>query len=404
MKIETDPKKISEILTRSIADILPSKEGLRTLLCSGQQLRLYIGADATGPALHLGHATNYQLLERLRKLGHKIFILIGDFTARIGDPTDRTATRKQLTRDEVKKNVKTWKKQLEPIIDFKTKNNPAEIVYNHTWLSKLTFEDVIELASNFTVQQMLERDMFQKRIKEEKPIYVHEFFYPLMQGYDSVMLDVDVEVCGTDQTFNALAGRTLMKKIKNKEKYVVTTTLLENPMTGIKMMSKSAGTGVFLTDTAANMYGKIMAQPDENMIQLFVDCTYVSLPEIEDIKNTLVTNALNPRDVKMRLAYEITRMYHGEKFAKKAEQDFVKVFQKRETPQHIPEKTLKVSANLLESLVLTGLAPSKSEARRLLQHNAVKLNNLKVNNPELRMHDGDEIRVGKRKWVKIHLA
>ena len=283
-KVITDKKKIEEVLNRSIAEILPSKQAFRDALMSGKQLKIYIGADATGPALHLGHATNYMVLERLRQLGHKVVILIGDFTARIGDPTDKLAVRQQLTRDDVKQNVKTWLTQLQPIIDLKDKKNPVEIVYNHDWLSKLDFEDIINLASNFTVQQMLERDMFEKRIAEEKPIYLHEFFYPLMQGYDSVELDVDAEMCGTDQKFNALVGRSLMKKLKNKEKFVIITTLLENPVTGEKMMSKSLGTGVFLDESADNMYGKLMAQPDENLPQLFIDCTYVCIEEIEKIK------------------------------------------------------------------------------------------------------------------------
>ena len=191
MKVNTDSKKIKEVLTRSIAYILPTKEDFERLLLSGKQKKIYLGVDPTGPALHLGHATNYMVLERFRQLGHKVIILIGDFTARIGDPTDRSAARIRLNRDQIEKNVKTWLTQISPLIDLKNKENPPEIVYNHDWLSKLTFEDVVDLASNFTVQQMLERDMFEKRIAEEKPIHLHELFYPLMQGYDSVVLDVD---------------------------------------------------------------------------------------------------------------------------------------------------------------------------------------------------------------------
>ena len=215
MKISKDEEKIDELISRSVVEILPSKEGFKELLLSGKKIRFYIGTDATGTSLHLGHATNYMVLERLRKLGHEAIFLIGDFTAMIGDPTDKSAARKQLTREDVKNNVKTWLKQIEPIVDLNDSKNPVKILYNCDWLSKLSFEDVINISSNFTVQQMLERDMFAKRLEENKPIHLHEFFYPLMQGYDSVAMDVDMELCGNDQKFNALAGRTLLRKLKN---------------------------------------------------------------------------------------------------------------------------------------------------------------------------------------------
>ena len=273
MIIITDENKIDEILFRSVKEILPTKEKLKELLLSGKQLRVYIGADATGPALHLGHATNFMLLEKFRQLGHKAIILIGDFTARIGDPTDKSAARTQLTREDVIENTKTWLEQLKPIVDLNNKDNPIEIVYNNDWLSPMTFEDVIKLSSNFTVQQMLERDMFEKRMNDNKPIYLHEFFYPLMQGYDSVHLDIDIEIVGNDQKFNALTGRTLVQRYNNKEKFVFITPLLENPITKEKMMSKSLGTGIFLNMSANDMFGGIMAQPDENINQILTDCT-----------------------------------------------------------------------------------------------------------------------------------
>ena len=269
--INTDKIKIDEILSRgTIVEILPTKEEFRNRLLSGKKMRFYIGFDATAPNLHLSHAKNFMFMEKIRKLGHEVIILFGDFTARIGDPTGEGTARQQLSRKEVLANVKKWIKIVKPFMDFSTKKNPPKIMYNHDWLSKLNFEDVANLASNFTVQQIISRDMFQKRLKEEKPIYLHEFFYPLMQGYDSVAMDVDVEVCGTDQIFNALAGRTLLKKLKNKEKFVVALTLMENPKTG-ELMSKSKGTGVFLGGTAENMFGQIMSQPDEMMEILFIN-------------------------------------------------------------------------------------------------------------------------------------
>lgn len=405
MKIDITPEKIDEILSRSIAGILPSKEEFRKLLLGGKKIKIYIGADATGSALHLGHATNFMVLERFRRLGHKIVILIGDFTARIGDPTDRTAARIQLTRQEVVRNTKNWLKQIKLLIDFNDKNNPPEVVYNHQWLSCLTFEDVINLASNFTVQQMSERDMFEKRLNEGRPIFLHEFLYPLMQGYDSVALNVDAELCGTDQTFNALAGRTLLKKIKNKEKFVVITTLLENPVTGEKMMSKSKGTGVYLNETSENMYGKIMAQPDENIIQLFIDCTYVPLVEIEKIKKDFDKNIINHRDLKMRLAKNIVEIYHSEKKAIAAEENFVKVFQKKETPKKILEYRVgNRKIGIINLLIQTKLASSKNEARRLIIQQGIFIDGVTVDDINKIVEvprDGLIIKKGKRYFVKV---
>jgi len=399
-------KIIDDILSRSIAEILPSKEAFKKELMSGRQLKLYIGADATGPALHIGHATNYILLEKIRKLGHKIILLIGDFTARIGDPTDKTAARIQLTREQVIENTKTWIQQLSPIISFNDKDNPVEIVYNHDWLSKMSFEDVIDLASNFTVQRMLERDMFEKRLKEEKPIYVHEFFYPLMQGYDSVQLEVDAEICGNDQKFNALCGRTLLQKYKKKEKFVIITTILENPITKEKMMSKSLGTGVFLDMNPVDMYGKIMAQPDENISQLFVDCTFESLENIEKMQRDLELNLINPKDLKMKLAFEITKIYHTEELAKKAQDYFINTFQNKDIPSDIQEFEIdKQNINLIILLLETGLVDSKSEAKRVIEQNGIKIDRKIINsNQEITItKKGFVLQKGKRNFVKVIL-
>jgi len=405
-KIITDPKIIDELLNRSVVEVLPSKELLKKELLSGRQLKIYIGADPTGTALHLGHATNYIILEKFRKLGHKIVLLFGDFTARIGDPTDKLAARVQLTREQVMVNTKNWKKQLSPIISFDDPENPVEVVYNHDWLAKMTFEDVINLASNFTVQRMLERDMFEKRLKEEKPIYVHEFFYPLMQGYDSVHLEVDIEMCGNDQRFNALCGRTLLQKYKNKEKFVFITTLLENPITGEKMMSKSLGTGVFLDSTNVDMYGKIMAQPDENIPQLFTDCTFLELSEINKIKKDLVGGKINPKDVKMRLAHEIVTIFHGEKLAQEAKDYFINTFQKKETPEEMPEIILSSdNKKIIDLLVETKLVSSKGEARRLIEQGGIRVNEVVISdtNEDIDIRDGLIIQRGKRQFVRIKL-
>ena len=401
-KVNTNEKDIDEILTRSVGEILPTKEGLKEKMMSGEQLRIYIGTDATGASLHLGHATNYIILEKFRRLGHKVIFLIGDFTSRIGDPTDKSATRVQQTREEVIAHTKTWLKQVEPLIDIHNEQNPVEIVYNHDWLAKLNFEDIIDIASNFTVQRMLERDMFEKRMREGKPIHLHEFFYPLMQGYDSVELDVDIEMCGSDQKFNALAGRTLLKKYKNKEKFVFITTLLENPKTGEKMMSKSLGTGVYLDWDANKMFGGIMAQPDENMKQLFIDTTLLSLNDIDKI---LQDN--EPRDAKIILATEIVKMYHGQDEANKAKEYFVNTFSKKEIPDDVDVYNSQEGIDILELLISVDGATSKSDARRKIQQGGVSLGGEKITDTKYRLQEkdgGSILKVGKRFFKKIILS
>jgi len=396
---------IDELLTRSVEEIIPSKEALREVLLSGKKLTIYIGTDPTGTSLHLGHATNYMILEEFRRLGHKIIFLVGDFTARIGDPTDKNVARKQLTRAEVKHNVKTWLKQVAPIIGLKDRKNPVIVKYNHDWLSKLNFEDIIDLASNFTVQHMLKRDMFERRLEEQKPIYLHEFFYPLMQGYDSVAMNVDMELCGNDQKFNALCGRTLQRKLNNKEKFVFITTLLANPVTGEKMMSKSLGTGVFLDTSPTDMFGSVMAQADESMLQLFTDCTYISLKEIYEIKSGLSLESLNPRDIKVRLAKEIVAIYHGWKEAERAAHQFDSVFKHKELPPDIKEIIVSFSSSsITDLLMIADLASSKSEARRLIEHGGVKINGKKITDPKKEItipKEGVVIQAGKRNFVKI---
>ncbi len=398
MKVTIDEKRIEEVLTRSISKIYPSKEALKSVLSSGKQMRVYIGIDPTATDVHLGHSTNYILLKKFHNLGHKIIVLIGDFTAQIGDPSDKNALRKKLSALEVKNNLKTFKKQIGKIIDFNDKKNPVQFAFNSKWLAKMPFGQVMELASNFTMQQMMERDMFQKRVKENKPIYMHEFFYPLMQGYDSVALGADIEIGGTDQTFNMLAGRILVKNLQGREKFVITTTLLENPITKEKLMSKSLGTGVGLDESPIEMYGKIMAQADENINQLFIDCTYLELDEIDKIK----LDFKNPRDLKMKLAYEIVKIYHGEKRAKEAEENFIKTFQKKEIPERIEE--IKGSGALGELLVYNKIIESMSQWRRLVDEGAIKKLSEKE---EVRIMDykieatTGVYKIGKRRFVKI---
>ena len=395
-----DEKLIEEILNRSVAEVLPTRQELKDVLLSGKKLRIYIGADATGPQLHIGHATNFMILEKLRQLGHEVIVLFGDFTALIGDPTDKSAARVRLTKAQVEANIKSWKEQIAPILDFKDRKNPAKILRNSKWLAKLKFTNLIDIAANFTVQRMLERDMYEKRIEEGKPIHLHEFFYPLMQGYDSVAMDVDLEIGGTDQTFNMLVGRTLQKNYNNREKFVLSTTLLVNPKTNKKLMSKSKGGFIALNDSSEQMFGKTMALPDEVIIQVFTDCTYLPLDEIKQMEKDLQSWA-NPRDLKMKLAHELVKIYHGGKAAGEAQANFVKVFSKKETPEEV--KSFKVKSNkLLEVLEETGLVTSKSEARRVVEQGGVKVDDNIVSDVNINLAAGEHlIQKGKRFFVRV---
>jgi len=396
----TDKKRINEILDRGVVfQILPSKEALIEKLVAGDRLKIYIGADPTSSALHLSHAKNYMFLEELRQLGHEVIVLFGDFTARIGDPSDRTEARKQLTEKEVKENVKDWLKQIKPLLNFGDKKNPPKVLYNSKWLAKLCLKDVISLASNFTVQQMLERDMFQDRMKDQLPIHLHEFLYPLMQGYDSVAMNVDTELCGTDQTFNALVGRTLVKRLKSKDKFVIIVNLMENPKTG-ELMSKSKGTGVFLSSPANEMYGAILAQPDEMTKVLFINCTRVPLAEI----NSILKGA--PKKAKMRAAFEIVKKIYGEVAAKKAENNFEKLFVNKELAGEIPELKLKEKKTTAIDLVIhSGVAKSKSEARRLVEQGAVEINgeSKKGVYEVIELKGGETLKIGKKNFFRIKI-
>ncbi len=400
MDIQEKTKKVEEILKRGvIKQILPTEKEFKDKLIN-EKLRIYIGADPTSTALHLSHAKNYMLLEEFRQLGHEVIVLIGDFTARIGDPSGKETARSQLTRDDVVKNVNSWLAQIKPLMDFSAKNNPPKVLYNHDWLAKLTMEDVVSLASKVTVQQMLERDMFEKRMKEEKPIYLHEFMYPLMQGYDSIAMDVDVELCGTDQIFNALMGRTLLKKLKNKEKFVVAVNLMENPVNG-ELMSKSKGTGIFLDFSTSDIYGAIMAQPDEMTKVFLINNTRLPLETITELEKEL-----GPKEYKMRAAFEVVKVFRGEEEAKKAQADFVLRFQKKEIPDEMVEVVIKKDTNDLLSIVKQCLPEeSMSNIKRLIEQGSVKIQGREVKkdaHEKIIVDSADLVlKVGKRNWFRV---
>lgn len=387
-------KEIDNIFARNMADVLPNKDDFKKLLLSGKKLKFYIGADPTAPQLHLGHAQNLMILEDFRKLGHEVIFLIGDFTAMIGDP-DKSAARVRQTREQVEENLKGWKEQTKNILGYDDKENPVRIEYNSKWLNKLNFEEVIDLASNFTVQQMLERDMFEKRIKEGKPVHLHEFLYPLMQGYDSVVLDVDVELCGTDQIFNALAGRTLMQKMKKKDKFVVSMNLIADEKTGM-LMSKSNGTGIFLGLEPNDLFGAVMSQPDGMIRPLLIGCTRIPMEEVKEIMELK-----NPMDSKLRLAHEIVKIYHGEEEADNAKENFSKLFQKKETTDDVLEIKAEKGDTLSDILVKNNIVPSKTEVRRLVKQKAIDVDEETISDVNYSIEKDSFVKVGKKKFLKI---
>jgi len=397
-------EKIKEVLGRGVEKIYPSREELEKLLVSGKKIRLYCGYDPTAPSLHIGHAITLRKLSQFQNLGHEVIMLLGDFTGMIGDPSDKTAARKRLTRKEVKENLKNYKKQASRILNFSGPNK-AKILYNSKWNDKLRFAELIDLASNFTVQQMTTRDMFQERIKNNKPIYLHEFLYPLTQAYDSVAMDVDLEIGGNDQTFNMLCGRDLMKILKNKEKFVLTTKLLEDASG--KKMGKTEGNMVNLDEEPSEMYGKIMSWPDSLIIPGLELCTDILISEVKNIESKINHNSINPRDAKAKLAFEIVKIHHKEAAALKAEKEFNKIFKEGKKPTNIPEIKLNEGISLTSSvLVETGLASSRSAADRLIEQGAIdiEIDGAMINKyrkKEITKKRGMIIRAGKRKFIKL---
>ena len=375
MEIKTDKEIIERILEKGVEQILPSKENFKELLESGKQIKMYQGFDPTAPTLHIGHTALLHKLEDFRKLGHKVYIVIGDFTARIGDP-DKKSTRKPLTKEEVESNMKVYRAQIGKILDIDNKENPVEFRYNSEWLEKLNFADILHLTSKYTVQQLLKREMFQLRLKEDRPIYLHEFMYPVMQGYDCVMLDVDLELGGNDQLFNMLAGRYLMNVLKGKEKYVITGKLLET-QDGTKM-GKTTGNMIRMDDTPEDIYGKVMAFSDDMILKGFEILTFSTMPELEEYKERLESGE-NPMILKKELAFMITSEITTKEEALKAQNFFESVFQNKDQETEIPENVIsKKEIPLNELLVEIKFASSKAQAKRLVEQGAVKINSEKV--------------------------
>jgi len=386
--------KIEELLTRGVENIYPSKEALEKVLRGGKKLRLYQGFDPTAPSLHLGNYVGILKLSQFQALGHEVIFLIGDSTGMIGDPSGKSETRKPLTREQVLSNSKDYKEQAGRILNF-SGENPAKLARNSEWLDKLSFTDLIKLSSNFTYQQVKERDMFQKRIREGKDIYLNEFLYPLMQGYDSLFMDVDLELGGSDQLFNMMTGRDLIHKLKGKEKMVMTTKLLVDAK-GEKV-GKTTGNALFLNRPAEEFFGGIMSFPDEVLPLGFELLTRVPMEEVItfDYKT-------KPMKLKKRLAFEVVKIIYGEESANRALSQFEKVFQKKESPENLPQ--IKIESGEIEAdklLFNSGLVKSLSEAKRLLSQKAIEINGKIIINEKLSLKENDIMRIGKAKFVKI---
>lgn len=395
---------IDEVLSRGVAEVLPGRETL-TKLMSERPIRVYLGIDPTGSLLTLGHSVVLRKLQQFAELGHDVILLIGNGTVRIGDPTGRDSTRPVLTDEVIRENFKNWQEQASKILDF----TKIKIMYNGDWLDKLSYADMVKLMAQTTVQQLIERDMFQDRIKKGLPIFGHEIMYPLLQGYDSVAMNVDLELGGTDQTFNMMMGRHLQKVYNNHEKWVLSTPIING--TDGRKMSKSFGNFVALTENPTDMYGKLMSISDDMIIEYFTVLTDVELSEIESMAQA-IANGENPMTFKKRLAFTITEMYHSTTHATVAQEQFENTVQNKALPTDMPVITFKLSVTgetmkLVEVLKDCLPEESASNLRRLVEQQAVELlpSGEKPSDPlqEIELKTVGTIRVGKRRYFKIEV-
>ncbi len=398
----TDSQKIEEVLSRGVAEVLPNKETLKKLL-QEKKIRLYLGIDPTGSLLTLGHSVVLRKLQQFAELGHEVILLIGNGTVRIGDPSGKDTTRPELTDVQINENFKSWNEQASKVLDF----NKIEIRHNGDWLDKLTMPDLVKLMAKTTVQQLMERDMFQDRLKEGKPIHGHEIMYPLLQGYDSVAMDVDLEIGGTDQTFNMMMGRTLQKAYNNHEKWVLTTPIING--TDGRKMSKSYGNFVALTENSNDMYGKLMSTADEEIITYFEVLTDLPMSEIEEMAAKIEAGE-NPMQFKKKLAFIITEMYHDAQKANEAQEHFQKTVQEKEIPDDVPEVSVgQEILSLLELVQKCIPEESNSNLRRLIEQGAVELieqgesSGKKPTDPyqTVELASVAVVRIGKRRYFKL---
>ena len=389
---------IENILTRKVEEVIVREE-FEKKLKSGQKLRTKLGFDPSSPDIHLGHTVQLGILKSFQDLGHQIIFIIGDYTAKIGDPSDRSKTRPILSDTEIKKNAQTYFDQVGKIIDV----DKAEIRYNSEWFTKKNFADILDLCGKFTVARIIERDDFTNRLQKGADVGLHELLYPVMQAYDSVEVKADVEVGGTDQKFNMLAGRSLQKRLGLPLQDVITGKLLVG-LDGVKKMSKSLGNCIGLTENANSMYGKVMSIPDELIISYFELATQCSTEKVTKVKKQLENEEANPRDLKAELARDIVKQYHNKAAAKKAEEEFLNVFQKKGKPSDIKKiKVANKSCKLVDLLPELELVASKGEGRRLIEQGAVKIDDKVVKkwDEEIKVESGMIVQVGKRRFAEI---
>ncbi len=398
MKVLTDEKLIDTFLNRGVEAIFPSKDELKKKLLSGERLKVYQGFDPTGPYLHVGHAMGIRALRILQQLGHEVIFLVGDFTAKIGDP-NKSFTRKALSDREINQNMGSWKKQASQLIDF-SGENAVKFERNSKWLSKLKLEDLLGLISKTTVQQMMERDLFQKRLAENNSIGLHEFMYPLMQGYDGVAMRVDMEIGGADQIFNMLMGRQLSKAYLGKEKFVRANKMMDAPE-GLTM-SKTKGNGINLSESAETVYGKAMSYPDSLITKGLELLTDVPMELITKIQRDMETGE-NPMEHKKLMAFEIVRIIKGQKEAQKAQKFFEKTVQGNETPEDMPTIEFDPSKNVCENASQMEPEMSKTQIRRIIEQGGLTINDQKILNPmeKVQTKSGDIIKLGKRKYARV---
>jgi tyrosyl-tRNA synthetase len=391
-----------QIIRRGVAEIIPEEELKRKLKKSIKEkrpLKVKLGLDPTAPDIHLGHTVVLNKLRQFQDLGHEVHLIIGDFTARIGDPSGKSETRKQLSEKEIQINAATYQEQIFKVLDAKK----TIIHFNSKWLMPLTLEDILNLAGKYTVARMLERDDFDNRYKEGLPIGIHEFMYPLMQGYDSVVLEADVELGGTDQKFNLLVGRNLLKEYGLEPQVTLTMPILEGT-DGVQKMSKSLGNYIGVNEDAYEMFGKTMSIPDELIIRYFELVTQVPQAEIDKMEKGMQEGTLNPRDAKARLAREIITIYHNEEEALKAQERFQLVFSKGDIPEDIPETMVTEKELWLPKFLLEqGMVDSTSDGRRMIKQGAVRLDGEKCLVENIEAKNEMVIQVGKRKFIKLLL-
>ena len=387
-------------LKRGIVDIV-SEEELITKLKKGRPLKIKVGFDPTAPDIHLGHTVVLQKMRQFQDAGHDVICLIGDFTGMIGDPSGRSSTRPPLTRQEVLENAKTYQEQVKKILDPKR----TIMRFNSEWMDTMVVADFIKLTSVQTVARMLERDDFKKRFQSQHPISIHEFLYPFVQGYDSVALEADVELGGTDQVFNLLMGREVQKAYHQEPQVIMTLPLLEGT-DGVQKMSKSYNNYIGVDDAPSDMYGKVMSISDELMWKYYELLSSRTIPQIEEMKKAVETSTLHPMDAKMKLAYEIVERFHGRAHADAARDGFVKVFKSRELPEDMPVLTLNIERPWICAVLKeAGLVAGTSEARRMISQGAVQINEEKIIDGEYVLPKGSHIvKVGKRRYARVEIV